>query len=314
MQADAGQEPASKRDMGARERVRVVRNARSGGGRVTSEEICAGFRELGCGCTLTELGPEVNLPELARGDAGEIAWIAAGGDGTVNAVASAVGDSGRIMGVLPAGTLNHFARDLRLPERMEQAIELVVRGDVRAVDTAEVNGARFVNCSSLGIYPEMVAERDRIVRKSRWAKWAAMLWASLRAFARFRRVEVDVQVDGVLRRCRTPLLFVGNNEYAIDGQGAGGRKRLDGGCLTVIMAPGLTRLGVLRILLAALFGRLRVVPGLETLTVQTFRVESRKKRLRVAMDGEVRRMSPPLDYRVRPGALQVIAPTIEAGT
>ena len=312
MHADARQEPASKGDMSARERVRVVRNAKSGGGRVSSEQICAEFRELGCGCALTELGPGVDLPKLAAADGEDVAWIAAGGDGTVNAVASAIGDSGRAMGVLPAGTLNHFARDLRLPGEINGAMELAVRGNTRAVDAAEVNGVRFVNCSSLGIYPEMVAERDRIVRKSRWTKWAAMLWASAKAFVRFRRVEVDVEVNGTMRRCRTPLLFVGNNKYAMDGQGAGGRKRLDGGCLTVVIAPGLTRLGVLRILFGALFGKLSEVRGLETLTVRTFRVQSHKKRLRVAMDGEVRRMVPPLDYCVRPGALRVIAPPLEA--
>ncbi len=294
--------------MGARERVRVVRNARSGAGRLSPESICAAFRELGCGCALTELEPGVDLHELARTDTGDVAWIAAGGDGTVNAVASAIGDSGRVMGVLPAGTLNHFARDLRLPGEMESAIKLAVRGEVRAVDLAEVNGVRFVNCSSLGIYPEMVAERDRIMRKSGSAKWAAMLRASARAFVRFRRVEVDLEVEGGTRRCRTPLLFVGNNEYAIEGTGAGRRERLDQGCLTMVIAPGLTRVGVLRILLAALFGRMSEVRGLERVTLCSFRVQSQKKRLRVALDGEVRRMVPPLDYRVRPGALRVIGP------
>src|SRR6185503_11143696 len=88
--------------------------------------------------------------------AGAEVVVAAGGDGTVSAVASCVKGSGATMGVLPMGTLNHFARDLGIPPKLEDAIAVLARGLRVAVDLGEVNGRVFVNNASLGVYPDMV--------------------------------------------------------------------------------------------------------------------------------------------------------------
>ena len=113
--------------------------------------------------------------------------VAGGGDGTVNAVASAIiGNSAIKLGILPMGTLNHFARDLGIPIDMEKAVETIVTGHVKSIDVGEVNGKIFINNSGLGLYPAMVRLREGL-QKSGHRKFLAAIWASLRIFARFRR-------------------------------------------------------------------------------------------------------------------------------
>ena len=114
--------------------------------------------------------------------------VAGGGDGTVNAVASAVvGHGTKKLGVLPIGTLNHFARDLGIPIELEDAIEVIFAGSERVVDVGEVNGRIFVNNSSVGLYPAIVRLRESL-QKSGFGKFPAAVWASLRIVSRFRRL------------------------------------------------------------------------------------------------------------------------------
>jgi diacylglycerol kinase family enzyme len=294
-------------------RVRVVLNARSGAGTTSGEAICAEFAKHGCVCEVTELGPGADLTELMRADDEQVVWVAAGGDGTVNAVARVVAGSERAMAVLPAGTLNHFARDVGMPMDLNASIEVVARCGWRRLDVGEANGNVFVNCSSLGIYPEVVLERDRMSRSRRWSKWRAMLVASTKAFVRFRQLHVELEVEGVVRRWRTPLLFVGNNAYEMEGSDAGRRRCMDEGELAVVVASGMTRWAALRMMAAALVGRVKGLPELEEFVVTGFTVKSRKRRMRVAFDGEVRRLAPPIVYRSRPGALKVIVPEASEG-
>jgi diacylglycerol kinase family enzyme len=286
-------------------RVRVFLNNRSGIGSVSPEILCNMFATHGLACEVTILERHIDLPALAAYDPEDLAWIAAGGDGTVNAVAHAIAGTSRPMGVLPVGTLNHFAQDLGLPRTLASAIEVIATGDIQIVDAAEVNGITFVNNSSLGVYPAMVLDRERM-KKSGWNKWWSLVIASARAFIRFRCLQVELELHGGIRRCTTPLLFVGNNLYAIDGGRLGRRERLDEGCLSLFLVPHTTRMAMLRLLIAALFGRVRGARELEEFTVKSVTVRAHRRRLRVSYDGEVKRMPPPLHYASRHGALRVI--------
>ena len=299
-------------------RYRVILNPRSGrvlalDGRSASQaEMEQRIKELFAAsacpeCRITRLGPQVDLQALARSDGPEVVYIAGGGDGTVNAVANAVAGTPRAMGVLPVGTLNHFARDLNLPFDLAEAVRVIAAGHTRQIDAAEVNGHIFVNNSSLGAYPAMVVDRERMKKLGR-NKWAALVAASIRAFIRFRCLRVEMNVDGAQRVCTTPFLFVGNNEYCLEGSQLGRRERVDRGILSLYMAPGASRMGILRMGLAALFGRLRQSPEYHESQVSEFSVHVRGRRLRVSLDGEVLRMIGPLRYRILPGALCVLAP------
>lgn len=142
--------------------------------------------------------------------------VAAGGDGTVSAVASAVAGTASALGVLPIGTLNHFARDLRIPLDLEAAIEVLAKGRSDCVDIADINGRSFVNNSSIGMYPRIVVLREREQRIGH-NKWVALGLAILTVLRRFPFWTVRVHVEDHVVELRTPFVFVGNNEYELEG-------------------------------------------------------------------------------------------------
>ena len=161
--------------------------------------------------------------------------IVGGGDGSVGAAARAVAGSEAILGILPMGTLNHFARDLGLPLKLDQAAAVIAGGQPRAVDVAEVNGRIFVNNAAIGLYPLMVLDRESQQERLGRSKRLAMLVASIRTLVRFHHQRLTLSGDGGEARVDTPLLFVGNNDYRLAIPGAGRRERLDGGRLCVFV-------------------------------------------------------------------------------
>ena len=289
--------------------VRVFLNPKSGRGGCEAEAVEALFAKLGCACSISELAPGLNIQALHADEPMHVAFIAAGGDGTVHSVAQVVAGSERAMGVLPVGTLNHFAKDIGMPQELEAAIEVIAAGHTRQVDAAEVNGQVFVNNSSLGVYPSIVVDRERMKLRG-WNKWVSLVMASARQFIRMRKLRVSVVVDGECRRLKTPFLFVGNNDYTMEGFEAGSRAAVDRGTLSLYMAPGISRLGLLRFGVAAILGRLERMDEFTHLTVTDFKVETgrRRRKLRAALDGELKLMSPPLLYRSLPGSLRVLVP------
>lgn len=240
------------------------------------------------------------------GGAGTV--VAAGGDGTVNAVAAALLESGATLGVLPMGTLNHFARDLGIPATLDAAIATVVLGHAARIDVGEVNGRIFLNNSSLGLYPDIVRERQRQQRRLGRGKWLAFGWGTLAAMRRYPFLSLRLTLGDAVRWRRTPFVFIGNNVYQMEGFNIGERSRLDGGELSVYVAQRPTRWGLLKLALRALVGRLRQARDFDALTAQALTIETRKHRLHVATDGEVTVMTPPLQYRIRPAALPVLVP------
>jgi diacylglycerol kinase family enzyme len=181
------------------------------------------------------------------------------------------------------------------------------------VDTAEVNGRLFLNNSSIGLYPDIVRERERQQSRLGRGKWPAFAWACLRALRRFPFHTVTLTAaDGQEHVRRTPFVFVGNNDYDLSGMDIGARPRLDGGQLCVYVARHAGRWGLLRFALAALFGLLHRVRGLDHLLSARLRIEAHAPRLRVSTDGEVCELDSPLEYRCRPKSLRVLAPPAQA--
>jgi YegS/Rv2252/BmrU family lipid kinase len=234
--------------------------------------------------------------------------VAGGGDGTVNAVASAlVGNSAIKFGILPMGTFNHFARGLGIPTDLEKAVEIIVAGQVKSVDVGEVNGRIFVNNSSLGLYPAMVRLREGL-QKSGHSKWLAVLLASLRIITRFRRLRLELHpATGAVLKRNTPMLFVGNNAYEASLTTLGTRASLDRGQLWVMMPTATSRWGLMTSLFAILSGHEKVSDAF-TFEATNLIVSSNRRVLKVAVDGEVLQLKTPLNYRTRPKSLQVIVP------
>lgn len=234
--------------------------------------------------------------------------VAAGGDGTVSAVAGALAGSDATMGVIPLGTLNHFARDLDIPTDLDAACGLLATGKPSRVDLAELNGRIFINNSALGLYPLMVIDREGQQRRLGRSKRLAMVVASVRTLVRFRHHRLTLTVNDSKKRIDTPLLFVGNNDYRLDLGGAGQRDSLTDGRLCVfVMRPG-GRMRLLAVALRALTGRARPGDMVQLDDVQRLRVDSHRSSIAVSLDGEVCEQVPPLDYRIRPKALSVIVP------
>ncbi|MEN3339651.1 MAG: hypothetical protein V7647_3327 [Acidobacteriota bacterium] len=233
--------------------------------------------------------------------------VAAGGDGTVGAVAAVAVETGLLFGVLPTGTLNHFAKDLRIPLDLAGAVRTIVAGRVRPVDVAEVNGRIFVNNSSLGIYPRMVWERDTEQRRGR-RKATAFGIAMLRTWRSYRTIAGRMLVDGAPHVVCTPFIFIGNNEYVAEGFQLGARMSLDAGRLSVFVAPECGRFEILGLPLRALVRRLDPEAHLARFSGVTVDVELARPRVSVALDGEVTILRSPLRYRSRPGALRMLVP------
>src|SRR4051812_6063599 len=201
-------------------RVTAILNADGGtilsaGAAATRDALAAAFEKHGAAAEIAlARGPEIALraaQAIQRARRGEIDAVAVGGgDGTVGSVAGLAAGSGVPLGVVPLGTLNHFAKALGLPLDLDGAAAAIAAGAAREVDVGEVNGRVFINNSSVGVYPYMVAERDRRMAAEGRRKWAAMTLAFLRMVRRFPRRRLTVRVEGWTAPCRTPLLFVGN--------------------------------------------------------------------------------------------------------
>jgi diacylglycerol kinase family enzyme len=238
----------------------------------------------------------------------------AGGDGTVSAAASVMAGSGKPLGVLPLGTLNHFARDIGLPADPGGAAAAISAGHWRDVDVGEVNGRVFVNNCSMGLYPEAV--RGRESRRDQGApKWPAMLHAMRDALRRLPLLRLTLRTDDRTMRVATPLLMVGNNRYQTDLLRLGQRESLDEGRLWVYLTRSTGAGGVLKLGLRALAGRLEQTRDFESLCTQALQVDDRRRRrLAVAVDGEIDEFDPPLVLRSRPRSLRVLVPlTTPAG-
>jgi diacylglycerol kinase family enzyme len=232
--------------------------------------------------------------------------VAGGGDGTVNCVASAVIGTEKILGVLPLGTLNHFARDLGLPLDLEEAARTLISGRVIEVDAGEVNGHLFLNNSTLGLYPTIVHERQKQQRLGS-GKWPAFVWAAVAVFRKYPFLDVQMVAKGKNYSLRTPFVFVGSNKYVMEGFNIGRRERLDKGQLSVYVTNRTNRWGLVRLAWRAMFRRLREEKDFLALVTDELRIKTAHKSLRVAFDGEVARLAGPFHFRIRPRILRVIA-------
>lgn len=277
------------------------------------ERIAAAYRAAGADVEVVEPDGTSDVSALAREAAKSSVHtiVAAGGDGTISSVAAEVVDSGKTLGVLPNGTLNHFAKDLQIPLDLDAAVRTTLEGHTVEVDAAEVNGRLFINNSSLGIYPHIVANREAQQEHLARGKWHAFMWATLHALRRFPFLDLRITLEEKLLVRRTAFLFVGNNEYEIAGFNLGARSCMDAGNLGLYLTHRTGRWGLFRLALHALFGRVQQAEDFDAFCVTEATIESRRPRLLVARDGEVEWMETPLCYRTRRKALRVLVPKAE---
>jgi diacylglycerol kinase family enzyme len=294
----------------ASDEIPVILNGKAGARSADAEALSALLSDAGIQTRINTFARGEEIRKLARRALRERPpiLVAAGGDGTVSAVADVVRGSGTALGVIPVGTRNHFARDLGIPLDPAEAARVIAAGRRVGVDVGEVNGRAFINNASLGLYADLVRKRKRQQRRLRRSKRMAMLWAALEVLDRSRLLDLRLQLEDGVQECRAPFVFVGNNDYVLEGFQIGMRKRLNGGMLNVYTTRRSSAAGLFGLALRALFGSLRQADDFVESAVRSLRVESRRRRLLVATDGELHAFDTPLEFRIRPRTLQVIVP------
>lgn len=278
------------------------------------DNILAAFAALGATCTLKpiESGALIEAETRAAMAEGFKTIVAAGGDGTICAVASALQGSDVVMGILPLGTFNYFARSLDLPIELAAAAQVIVAAETRPLRIACINESVFLNNASLGAYPAILETREGIYK--RWGRSRiAAYWAVIKTLATVRApLRLRITVDGKIRNVHSPLVFVVNNAYQLTQLHVVGADRIEDGKLVVFIAPNSSRIEMIRMAVVIAWGhglpdrKFEVLSGADILIENTARPAGH--RLTVARDGERERLAGPYRIRVIENALRVLVP------
>jgi diacylglycerol kinase family enzyme len=205
------------------------------------------------------------------------------------------------------GTFNHFARDLGISTNLPAAVQSLKSTRTVCVDLATVNGRPFVNTSSIGLYPQLVLEREHY-RRSGLARGLAVISAAFSTLREFRPVNLRLAGSDHAWAGFTPFVFIGNNCYTLERSRVGSRARLDEGVLWVSTISAVSRWRFVKMLFETWMGRVAQNPNFHALTTKELRVDSNRSRLYVSRDGEVELLKTPLMYTVHHRALRVIVP------
>ncbi len=246
---------------------------------------------------------------VERGRAEPRVIVAAGGDGTINLVASLVVESGLTFGVIPLGTFNYFARDLGIPLEPRAAATALATGRVKRVHVARVNGHLFLNNASFGLYRKLLEERERTKRRFGRYKVVAVV-SALVTLLRFRHTySLQLESDGKPSVIRTPMLFFGLNALQLENLDLGVASCSEAGLLAVIALQPTSRWQLLGLALRGALHGLRDSPALRCHCAARVEVSLPGRRsTRVAVDGETIECRLPLCFEVLRGALPVLVP------
>ena len=252
---------------------------------------------------------------LAQAQQGVV--VAAGGDGTINAVAAAVLRSNCPFGVLPQGTFNYFGRANAIPQDSRAAATALLGASVSPVSVGEVNGRVFLVNASLGLYPQLLEHRE--AWKKQFGRRRVVAFASGLAtiFKARGQLQLDVELAGTTKSVRTPTLFVGNNSLQLTQVGIDQAQTdsVNAGALAGITVRPIGTLALLGLLARGVIGRLGDAENIDSFSFRRLRVAVRgKRRIKVATDGEVVWMTLPLVFQVAdtPHLLMVPAPADQA--
>lgn len=270
------------------------------------KEIC---REFSMDVTFFLVHSGADIQQVTKKVLGEeyAVIVAAGGDGTISAVAKELTDKPVILGIIPLGTRNHFAKDVRIPLNLKEAISVLSHGEVMTIDTASVNDQFFINNSSIGLYPKIVKHRD-IFQKEGFYKWIALIWAFLLVVSKNSFLRLHIVSSGKGIKYKTPIFFIGNNRYAMQGYELGSRESLTRGKLFFSLMCRTSRFKLLKIIAQAILGFSPKCDDFDIWESQEAIVYSEKKFLQVALDGEIVPLQTPLHYSIHPRSLHVIVP------
>lgn len=244
----------------------------------------------------------------AQKDGGIIA--VAGGDGTLRYVTQKVQALGLVFAVIPCGTFNFFARAHQIPEDPLEALKLAITGTPRPVRLGEINGEVFLVNASLGLYAKAIRERER--RTSRWGRKRVVVIFStlLSLWSGHWLLQMEIKTNSQLEWLETPLIFIGNNPLQLKSLSSTAAHCLDQDLLAVMAMRPLTKWKTLKLIFKGLRGHLQEAREVRSFCISSMLIKTRGATLTVAMDGEMFKMTSPLQVRSRPGALNLIRPSV----
>ena len=212
-----------------------------------------------------------------------------------------------MLGVIPLGTFNHFARDVGIPLDWRAALEVALSGTTRQVDTGRVNERFFINNLSIGLYPELVARREEKGRD--YPRWKARIYGAVATLRKYPHVTLGIETEYHREVIRTHVFVVSNNSYDLSRLGVEApRNTLEEGRLSVYWLPHVSRVALARFIAHYLAGRVTTTPGFRSFRTVRLRMQSPRKHLHVGVDGEVVTIPPPLIITVVPRSLLVKVP------
>lgn len=293
-----------------------------GSGRGSSNQIGdavgAACQAEGRPCHLMPVDTPANLPQVAaqavrraRAEGGIV--VGAGGDGTLNAVAQETLGSGCPFGVLPRGTFNYFARTHGIPTVLEEAVQVLLTETPRPVQVGLVNQRVFLVNASLGLYPQMLQDRETWKQQYGRSRLVALGAAVATILRGHRSLKLTVELQGRSRTVRTSTLFVGNNALQMEQVGVPEAAAIDAGELAGISLRPVGKLTLLMLLARGALGRLAEAEQVENFAFSRITVAApsalSRRRLKVATDGEIVHMTLPLTFQVAPEPLLLIRPS-----
>ncbi len=233
--------------------------------------------------------------------------VVAGGDGTIATAASLVAKKDIELAILPAGTLNHFAKDHNIPTDLAEAALVAAAGQVVGGDIGYVNHAVFLNTSSIGAYVTFVRDRERMEKYLgyRIASFVALIqtWLRLRTFT------VTLEVEGVKKTYRSSMVFIGSGERELKMPTLGNRVKNGKRGIHVMIVRGAKRARLFSVALAAIAKGTKEagkLPEFDDFLVESCRIDLTRSHTLIGLDGELKQMSTPLDYRLERDALRLV--------
>ena len=242
-------------------------------------------------------------------DAGAKRIVVAGGDGTIATASALVARKGIELAILPAGTLNHFAKDHNIPTDLEKAAEVAAGGQVTSADIAYANDEAFLNTSSIGAYVTFVRAREHLEKYLGYR--IASFFALIRTWARLRTFTVTLEVEGMKKTYRSSMVFIGAGERELKLPTLGNRVKNGRRGLHVMIVDGRKRGRVFAVALAGVAKGTKgaeELPEFDEFLVDSCRIDLTRPHSLIGLDGEIKQMRTPLDYRIERDALRLVVP------
>ena len=242
------------------------------------------------------------------------AVVAVGGDGTINAVAQAAHAAGCAMGVVPLGTFNYVARTHGIPTEPAEAAQMLMHAVPVPVQVGTVNGHVFLVNASLGLYPALLEDRETYKARFGRSRLVAMGAACMTLLRGHRQLRLLIDEGGEVREVRTPTLFVGNNRLQLEQVGldlsAHPARVLDDGRIAAVMLKPIGTPTMAWLMLRGAMGSLGEADSVESFAFQRMVVQPRRRKIKVAFDGEIARMRTPIEFRVAAQPLFLLKPSL----